>query len=421
MRLSEKLGLLCATAALFPLVVAALVVLPQVSYYSQQKEFESLQSQSRAAAALYEKRLVELRAAAQELADDIFNRALVNAEATTGNAPPAYARLQDMVSRAQTNHGLDFVIIADQQGRIIARHNDKPAPGETLLGAADKNPVADKVINGGNQPVAACVVERGERLVRLGLDHRAQVKLDNGAMVDDALMIEAGAPILNGGRVLGVALIGQMFNNDFKPRPGTTPLHDPLVVEIRQALYRNPDTDAGVLVAYGNAVIASSILPNSQGSQSIEAPLAGVVRDAGRGEENLEQGGQGYLVAWQAIKSLDGAEIGALGVARSATLSGQHRRAVRTTLVLVALLALVLAGAGGFFYGRALGVRLDDLNEAARRWSVGELSTSARDRDPMMARWIPSFMARDEVSRLATQLEQMRESFRQAIERLRKR
>lgn len=421
MRLSEKLGLLCAIAALFPLALAALVVLPQVSSYSQRKEFASLQSQSRAAAALYEKRLIELRAAAQELADDIFNRALVNSDATTGNAPPAYARLQDLVARAQTNYGLDFVIIADQQGHVIARHNDKPMAGETLLGAADKNPVADKVIGGGKQSVAACVVERGERLVRLGLDHRAQVKLDNGALIDDALILEAGAPILNGGRMLGVALIGQMFNNDFKPRPGTTPLHDPLVVEIRQTLFRDPDTDAGVLIAYGNGVIASSVLPGGQGSPSSEAPLAGVARDASRDEESLEQSGQAYLVAWQAIKSLDGAQIGALGVAQSAAASGQHRRAVRTTLVLVALLALVLAGAGGFFYGRALGVRLDDLNEAARRWSVGELSTPARDRDPMMARWIPSFMARDEVSRLAAQLEQMRESFRQAIERLRKR
>lgn len=421
MRLSEKLGLLCAATALIPLAVVALVVLPQVSSYSQQKEIESLQSQSRAAAALYEKRLIELRGAAQELANDIFNRALVNSAATGGNAPPAYARLQDIVSRAQTNYGLDFVIIADQQGHVIARHNDRPTPGETLLGAADKNPIADKAITGGNQAVAAAVVERGEQLARLGLDHRAQVKLDNGALVDDALMLEAGAPILSGGRVMGIALIGQMFNNDFRPRPGATPLHDPLVVEIRQTLYRNAATDAGVLVAYGNAIIASSILPISRGSESLDAPLAGVVRDASRGEERLEQGGRDYLVAWQALKSLEGAEVGAIGVAQSASASGQHRKAVRASLMVVALLAFALAGVGGFFFGRALGMRVDDLNDAARRWSVGELSAPARDHDPMMARWIPAFMARDEVSRLAAQLEQMRESFRQAIERLRKR
>jgi HAMP domain-containing protein len=420
MRLSQKLGLLGAIVALFPLAIAALIVLPQVASYSRQKEIESLQTQSRAAAALYEKRLIELRAAATGIADDIFNRALVNSEANAGNAPPAYARLQDVVSRAQTYYGLDFVIIADQQGHIIARHNDRPTAGESLLGAADKNPVADKVITGGNQPVAACVVEHGERLAQLGLDHRAQVKLENGATVDDALMIEAAAPILNGGRVLGVALIGQMFNNDFKSRPGATSLHDPLIVDIRQTLYRNTETDAGVLVSCGNAVIASSILPGS-GNASIEAPLAGVVRDTGRETESLEQGGLGYLVAWQALKSLDGAEVGALGVAQSAGAAGQHRRSVRTTFILVALLALVVAGAGGFLIGRALGVRLDDLNDAAQRWSVGELSTPARDRDPMMARWIPAFMSQDEVSRLAAQLEQMRESFRQAIERLRKR
>ena len=417
MRLSEKLGAVCAAAALVPLVIASLIVLPQVSSYSRRQAIENLQSDARAAAGLYEKRLVELRGAAQTLADDIFNRALVGGEQTGGNTPPTWARLQDMLPRAQNDYGLDSVVVADAQGRVIARHNDRPVPGETLLGAEDKNPIAEKIISGGNQPVSSAVVERGERLALWGVDHRAQVQLAGGSTVDEAMMIEAAAPIISSGRFIGFTLIGQMLNNDSRSRPGATSLQNSLVAEMRQTLYRNTDEDAGALIAYGPNIIASSIPVGGGG----DSPLVGTARNSSQGEEIIRQGERGYTIAWQPIKALDNTEIGAIGMARSAAdLEGQ-KGAVRATLIVIAVIAFALAGVGGFFYGRALAMRLDDLTQAASRWSVGELSMPAKDRDPMMSKWVPSFIARDEVSRLAAQLEQMRESFRQAIERLRKR
>jgi HAMP domain-containing protein len=418
MRLSEKLGAICAAAALIPLIIASLIVLPQISAYSRHQAIENLQGDARAAAGLFDKRLVELRGAAQKLADDIFNRALVGGEQPGGNAPPAWARLQDMLPRAQNDYGLDFVIIADAQGHIIARHNDRPAPGETLLGAEGKNPIAEKVIAGGSQPIASAIVERGERLAQLGLDHRAQVQLAGGSTVDEAMMLEAAAPIMSSGRFIGVALIGQMLNNDSRSRPGASSLQNSLVAEMRQTLYRNTDEDAGALIAVGPAIVASSI---PVGTSGVDAPLVGLTRNSPPGEDRIRQGERSYTIAWQPIKALDNTEIGAIGIARSAADLDAQKGAVRATLIVLALIMFALAGLGGFFYGRALAIRLDDLTQAANRWSVGELSTPAKDRDPMMSKWVPSFIARDEVSRLAAQLEQMRESFRQAIERLRKR
>ena len=286
-----------------------------------------------------------------------------------------------------------------------------------MLGAEDKNPVAEKVISGGNQPVASAVIERGERLAQLGLDHRAQVQLAGGSTVDEAMMIEAAAPIMSSGRFIGITLIGQMLNNDSRSRPGASSLQNSLVAEMRQTLYRNTDEDAGALIAYGPAIVASSIPVGS----GVDSPLAGTARNSSQGEEIIRQGERSYIIAWQPIKALDNTEIGAIGIARSAADLDGQKGAVRATLIVIALIAFALAGVGGFFYGRALAMRLDDLTQAASRWSVGELSTPAKDRDPMMSKWVPSFIARDEVSRLAAQLEQMRESFRQAIERLRKR
>jgi methyl-accepting chemotaxis protein len=108
-------------------------------------------------------------------------------------------------------------------------------------------------------------------------------------------------------------------------------------------------------------------------------------------------------------------------VSRNARALAGATSTVRTTLLLIAAIAVLLAGAGGFLYGRALGLRLEGLNEAVTRWSVGELSAPAKDRDPMMMRWLAGFTSRDEISRLAANLEQMRESFRQAIDRMRRR
>jgi hypothetical protein len=424
MRLSLKLGALCAAAALLPLLIISALVLSNISSYSRRKALESLQSNARAAASLYEKRLTEVRAAARQLADEIANRALVSGDTAGQSNTGAWGRLQNMLTGAQNDLGLDFLIVTDPQGRVTALHNNQPNPGETLLGGDDKNLVAEKVISGGNLPEAFPVVERGERYSRLGLSLVAPVHLRNGATVDEALVLEAGAPIFSGGRFVGVVIIGQMLNTYYNPRPGENNLQTPLVAEIRQALYRGADEDAGALIAYGNAIIASSI-PAPAGEYRLdktpEPALAGALRDPSRSEETIQQGEHGYNVAWQSIRTVDGSEIGAIGVARPASESGGPVATLRTVMIVAGGIATLLAAAGGFLFGHTLSLRVGELEQAASRWSVGELSAAAKDRDPMMAKWIPEFLSRDEITRLAEQLELMRGSFRQAIERLRKR
>jgi methyl-accepting chemotaxis protein len=320
-----------------------------------------------------------------------------------------------MLPRALQDYGLDFAIVADTQGRVIARHNDLPTPTESLIGGDERNAVAERALASG-QPVAAAAVERGARLRALGLDLRAQVKLSNGATLDDALTVEAAAPIQGGGRAVGLVLIGQMINNDWKPRPGATSLQTPLVAEIRQTLYRDAQADGGAVVALQNGVITSNVTGGAGG----ETALLGASCNPGQSEETLEQSDEHYAVAWQPMKAVSGEDLGYVGVARNARSLAGATATARATLLVIALLAVVAAGAAGFFYGRTLGLRLDGLNEAVTRWGVGELSSPAKDREPMM-RWAARFEARDEVSRLAASLEQMRESFRQAIDRIRRR
>jgi Double sensory domain of two-component sensor kinase len=419
MRLGLKFAGLCAAVTFIPILILSSIVLSEVSSYSRASALEQLRSDARAASALCDKRQIELRAAAQSLADEIANRALVSGDNLDRNNPAAWARLQDMLPHAQTEASLDFVIVTDPLGRVIARHNDRPTPGETLLAADEKNLLAEKVIAGGNLPVASCLIERGERYRRLGLDRIAQVHLSDGSTIDEALTIEAAAPIFSGGRFVGVVLIGQMLNTYYKPRPGTSTLQTPLIAEARETLYRNKEDDAGAVIALGKGIVASSIPPASESAG--DPALIGILHDDGKSEELFASGKHDYIAAWRPLKALDGASIGAIGVARPAAEIEGAAGSVRTTIILVGALVLLLAGGGGFFFGLGLAARLEDLTRIANRWSLGEMSVRAEGREPFLARWIPPEFLRDEIHLLAEQLDRTRASFRQAIERIRKR
>src|SRR5262245_40624490 len=117
MRLSLKLGVLCAAAAMIPLLIVSLLMRSQGSAESRGRSLEQLRSDARAAGSLCEKRLIELRAAAQSLADEIANRALVSSDNSDRDNPAARARLQDLLPRAQTEASLDFIIVSDPLGR----------------------------------------------------------------------------------------------------------------------------------------------------------------------------------------------------------------------------------------------------------------------------------------------------------------
>ena len=88
MRLSLKLGAMCAASAFIPLVIISLLILSQVSAHSRRQALEQLRSDARVAATLCDKRLIELRASAQSLADEIANRALVSNDISTATTPP---------------------------------------------------------------------------------------------------------------------------------------------------------------------------------------------------------------------------------------------------------------------------------------------------------------------------------------------
>ncbi|HEY6334091.1 MAG TPA: hypothetical protein VI756_32550, partial [Blastocatellia bacterium] len=145
-------------------------------------------------------------------------------------------------------------------------------------------------------------------------------------------------------------------------------------------------------------------------------------------------------VSWLPLKSPDGAVIGGLGIASPSEMLNEGAFAVTLALLAAVAIGALTAGLCGFVFGEMLSSRLRALSDAVSRMSVGELSAEVRDRPGnstngvlkgMRARLRGSAEAdengsgpseqSDEIGVLANQLEQMRGSFRMAIERLRRR
>ncbi|HWX42795.1 MAG TPA: HAMP domain-containing protein [Blastocatellia bacterium] len=446
MRLGQKAGLLCAAAAAVPLIIAGVIVAAAFSSHARGQALDSLRSDARAASSILEKRLDEMKEAALGLATDISIRALPDPAA--GPSDPARGRLQDILVKARDELSLDFVIVADPTGRVIARHNDVPAPGETILKPEEKNLIGEKVLSEGNRmhasTAAACAVERTQFLQRLWLNPVARVdvrsKDKNDQAIQDALIVEACAPIYGGGRFAGVVLAGQVLNNYYKARAAAGVIQTPLVAEIRRTLFPEVDTDAGALAALGDTIVASSVHTGS----GAEPLLKGLKRSPALPEEVMASGQGDYAVAWQPVKSIDGSEIGAIGVAVPAKVLDSSASQVKSVLVAAFVLAVVAAAAAGFWFGRSISSRITVLSEAVNRMTVGELSAPVRDngrhietspvgqalaRARIKALTLfgqdvtpsNSVMDGDEIGDLAEHLDQMRESFRQAIERMRRR
>ena len=429
---------------MIPVAISSLILLPPLSAEWRENAGRRRQENLRAAGSILEKRLGDLKSATQLLAEEVSFAALSEGAGGSGGAP-ARVRLQDILAHARDDYALDFLLIADPKGRVTARSNDTPGASEYLLQPERVNALAEIAIANGSRrqgaAIAAAAVEADDFLRRMWLDKIAAVKMADGGAVREALMLEAAAPVFVSGRFAGIVLVGQMLNNYHAGRasqPGAAALQTPLIVEIRQTLRPGVDDDWGALVALRETVVTSG-LRNGPGGEPL---LKGSRHDSNSFEESFKAEDRIYSVAWQPIKSARGDKIGALGVCGPAEELIGPARTARNSLMAVAIGAFAAGGLLGLFFGGAISSRINRLIGAVNRMGLGELSVSITDRAPRSrsnngqaagsdarldgAGFDESGKAivsseHDEIERLAEQLDFMRESFRQAIERIRKR
>jgi methyl-accepting chemotaxis protein len=243
--------------------------------------------------------------------------------------------------------GPNVVVIANQDGTVVARLHDPTSAGESIF---DRPMVVSAVRN--------AALTSGVEVGRAGLG------------------IYAIAPVWSGGKVAGVVDVGTTLSNAYFARLKTA-----LSVELAVRVLRN-----------GKLELQNSTFAGGGGILSA-AEIAQVID--GRFRRRIEQrGGQIYGLDGFVIRDFAGQVVGAVEVATNIDVVVANRwRAFWTTIaVSVALLGAALLMF--FVSARRIGLTIQRLNQSMQRVAAGELTAV-----------VPSVDRGDEIGAMARTIE----------------
>jgi HAMP domain-containing protein len=416
LNIRSKLIIFAVVAIIVPLGLSALIILFQLSAFTNERSKARIESDARVSHSIFAKRQENLRSAAQSIAQSIGARGLIAAAApapppapgakpTDQPAQPSPRGLQDFLETARRGNKVSFVVLLDSKGKVIAQHNGLP-PNVDANYFKD-NPLFTDINNQPQEgPRFTPRVEEAPIVEALGLKDRAAVR-----GVDKALFLEAAAPVMSGDSVRGVVLLGQLVNNDVSADANSG---QSIVNEIKETLYKDLPQDAAAVVTLSDTIVSTNLAGSEQGGTAAGQKTTGnvgTVAEPSFNEQSFPSGD--YITSFVPVTEVTTAagthQIGRIGVAIRQSWFTAIISRVRWTIVLVTLVALVLAVGAAIFAAAQLTKPIVELTEAANRISLGELD-------------VPITVAsKDEIGTLGEALDRMRISLKQAIERLRKR
>jgi len=417
LNIRNKLIIFAVVAIIVPLGLAALVILYQLSQFTDERSVERIQSDARVSQSIFAKRQENLRSAAQSTAQAVLGRGLVGAAAPApapapapGARPaeqpaaPSSRSLQDFLEAQRKGADVSFVVLLDPRGKVIGQHNSPPVGDGNYF---KDNPLFTDVNNQPQEgPRATPHLEEAAVVEALGLTDRSTVR-----GVDKGLFIEAAAPVLSGDTVRGVILLGQLVNNDVS---ADTSGKQSIVNEIKDSLYPNLREDAAAIVTLGDVIVSTNLPGSEKGGTAAGARATGNVGTIQTPSVNEQEFPAGeYVTSFvpvnEVTKGAGTREIGRIGVAIRQSWFTAIISRVRWTIIIVTLVALIVAIVAAVAAAAQLTKPIVELTEAANRISLGELD-------------VPITVAsKDEIGTLGEALDRMRISLKQAIERLRKR
>jgi len=355
---------------------------------------------------IFERRQQTIEIASLTLAQAVSGRSLIDRLQTpvdlgqpSSGAPQITSRLQEASHKevmmiwenAKESYQIDFFYITDARGNIIAGSSGKLPEGG---GPSKNNPLIAHftVLNQTNrfEPVTGVVSE--DQLIEKDAPPGA-----SGSDIKDGQTIEAATAVVSGAKtLLGVVVAGQWLD---KPQ-----LDRPVVDEIKAALYPDSGEEAIVSIFSGKTALSTS-------QASIRDRLAGIDGDPSAQPRWQEQtiAGKKYVTAQIPIKGLNGRSDLYLSVSvqERGPLMEILPRAI--ALASVAILVSVICIVAASRLGNRFTARLNEMNEAVNRISLGEMDFSINvNKDG------------DEVEQLAQSLDSMRMTIKQAFERLRR-
>lgn len=378
---------------------------------------------------LYTAQQDRMRLAAQELASVVYARGLVERlqrpEVLVQSSPAAGAASEGFQSAAgkdlaaawqavRERYKLDFFVLADAQGKVLARQNGLPVQEERvnnnalvdaiqLQARADKSPATPFVV------LSSSNIEPEAFLTSVGLEEMARVTsrvAGRESTLKDALVMEGCAPILSSpSTLLGIVLTGQVLN---KSKGGNSVAGD-----IRNLVFSSAEQAGappwGISLLAKNTVV-SSTLANGNSGEAIgtvmQFPPGDVVTT-----RPYQFAGAGYATTFVPIKhTLTRQTVGhiAASVREDRVLSLVNQVGLNTLLALAVVCVILMVTLLLMVGGWSRGIRT--VTTTAEKIGLGELNHP-----------FATTNGANELTELSESLEKMRVSVKQAIERLRRR
>jgi len=383
------------------LVTGALTV-PTGSFLINKMVFQEAQRRValglKTADAMLQVRLAEAQHAATSMADLAAMR-LASGEAID----------RQTLEEWRSTRGFDFVQFADARGQPIAGSRAKPSPAPVLSIGAALN--ARKAVSGLTlMPLA----ELERESPALAQQARAEVlptqRAKPGApeRLDDALVLEAAAPILDSeGKLRGAIRVGTVVNGNFE-----------FVDFVRRNVFATAvyhGKNAGTVTIFQGDVRVATNVVGPDGKRAVGTRVSAEVYDRVLVEGKLWEGpafvvGNWYVSAYEPLRDLEGGIVGMLYVGvlkeRYDDMGAEAMRVFIGIAVAALLLAVILSA---LLAGR--------LTRPLARLTVGAAEVARGNLDYQLS--TPPHADRDEIRRLTSAFDQMVCALRERDEQLR--
>lgn len=410
--IKQKLMIFSALLVFVPLLFSALIIGYIVKSNIDDQSAQSMEKDARVAEQLYKNRELLIVQVVQNSAQSISAQGLFDlAQAPTGasNDPKSATsrvqeegnkRLASLLTSAQQAGNIDFIVVTDSKGNIIARQAEGEAGG-SLSDNALVVSIQNAVTASRTYAQSSSIKESAEKIKLLAgekLAQRAEIKAE-GRSITDGLMIEAAAPITNNnGRLLGIVLAGLLVNN--------APQDRAVIEDIKTKLYPSLPDFSGASITLNDVIISTNMPIQQNGALGKRTTVA--VSDVPKTSVETFND-EAYKSAYVPIKDISQQVIGRVGVQVKQSWFNAVLNKVLLIIVLIVLVFILGAIGVAIYAAQKLTKPIMELTEASNNISLGKLDESIQIKSD------------DEIGQLAEALERMRISLKQALDRLRSR
>jgi signal transduction histidine kinase len=349
--------------SLLPIAVGTFFAIRTLITQTEAQAWESLRKDMEIANFALDQRQAAIRAITGRLSETIPIRSDLQPRQTD--------ELADYLDEAMHKHGLQMLILADSQGRIIA-HGGPRTSGQP--GALKETTLPRELLLGDRVSIE---VIPARFLELVGMRHALGVDQPSGMMI--TAVSSVAAP---GGEASRFLLAGYLLNNDAAIADEFENLRGSAL-----ALYLGPrriSTDAREKV--GKRKLDESLSP------AIEEQVFREKREVFR---QARSGGQQFFASYGPIFNGRTEVIGVLFLGRPAAPYTTLRSAVQNRFLMIALVLVLVATAVGYALARGLTRSLLELARGADRIAKGDLSVQVEVK------------SRDEAGALATAFNEM--------------